>query len=281
MRHPRLTPVTVLRLPGAAARVNVLGVLGRAALAVTSPWASIAAGLTVLGAGLGGRAPRRSRWPVIRCAHDRRGDDARPAARPHGGLMSALPDAATVTIESWTGSQLARRINEAMAIYVVAMNYPAHAGAQRSVTAQGHTGYAGFACRAALRADGRLVGFAYGYTSTAGQWWHDLVRRAVTAEVAAGWMRDAFELSEMHVLPHYQGVGIGRRLLTSLAGAISHRAILLSTPDADTRAFRLYRSLGFIDLARGHLFPGDGRPFAVLGARLPLDGPQADTVPPD
>jgi ribosomal protein S18 acetylase RimI-like enzyme len=185
--------------------------------------------------------------------------------------MSALPAAANVTVESWTGPQLAQRMNEAMAIYVVAMNYPTYAGAQRSVTAQGHTSYAGFACRAALRSDGRLVGFAYGYTSSAGQWWHDLVRRAVSAQIAAEWLRDAFELSEMHVLPHYQGAGIGRRLLTSLAAAITHQSILLSTPDSDTRAFRLYRSLGFVDLVRDHRFPGDARPFAVLGARLPLD----------
>jgi ribosomal protein S18 acetylase RimI-like enzyme len=185
--------------------------------------------------------------------------------------MSALPEAANVTIESWSGPQLARRLNEAMAIYVVAMNYPSYAGAQRSVTAQGHTSYAGFACRAALRADGRLVGFGYGYTSTAGQWWHDLVRRAVSDRVAAEWMRDAFELSEMHVLPQYQGAGIGRRLLTSLAAGIPHDAMLLSTPDNDTRAFRLYRSVGFVDLVRQHRFPGDARPFAVLGARLPLD----------
>lgn len=185
--------------------------------------------------------------------------------------MSALPAAEDVTIVSWSGPQLAQHISEAMAIYVVAMNYPTYAGAQRSVTAQGHTGYAGFACRAALRDDGRLVGFAYGYTSTAGQWWHDLVRRAVTDEIAGEWMRDAFELSEMHVLPHYQGFGIGRQLLTSLAASIPHEAILLSTPDSDTRAFRLYRSLGFVDLAREHRFPGDARPFAVLGARLPLN----------
>ena len=46
--------------------------------------------------------------------------------------------------------------------------------------------------------------------------------------------------------------------------------MLLSTPDADTRAFRLYHQLGFEDLRRRYLFPGDARPFAVLGARLPL-----------
>lgn len=184
--------------------------------------------------------------------------------------MSALPAAADVTIESWTGAELSARMNDAMAIYVVAMNYPAYAGAQRSITAQGHTINEGFACRAALSPDGRLVGFAYGYTSKPGQWWHDMVRRAITAELAEQWLPDAFELSEMHVLPQYQGGGIGRELLTTLSAQIRHRAILLSTPDLDTRAFRLYRSLGFVDLARGHKFPGDARPFAVLGAWRPL-----------
>src|SRR5262249_33637382 len=114
----------------------------------------------------------------------------RPArwARPPGGQrMSALPAAADITITSWTGTELSQRVNEAMAIYVVAMNSPTYAGAQRSLPAQGHPGSDGFACRAALRPDGRLVGFAYGYTSRPGQWWHDLVRRAVTNELAAEW----------------------------------------------------------------------------------------------
>jgi ribosomal protein S18 acetylase RimI-like enzyme len=189
----------------------------------------------------------------------------------------ASPD---VWIESWTGPQLAQRIDDAMEIYVAAMNYPTYAGAQRSVTARGHTGNDGFACRTAVLADGRLVGFGYGYTSAPGQWWHDLVRRAVSGQTADEWLRDAFELSEMHVLPAYQGAGIGRKLLTSLAGAIGHQAILLSTPDADTRAFRLYRSLGFVDLARGHRFPGDARPFAILGARLPIRSAGPDDAAP-
>ncbi len=195
--------------------------------------------------------------------------------------MSAARDASPdVWIESWTGPQLAKRIDEAMEIYVIAMNYPTYAGTQRSVTARGHTGNDGFACRAAVLADERLVGFGYGYTSAPGQWWHDLVRRAVSRQTAHEWLRDAFELSEMHVLPAYQGTGIGRRLLTSLAAGLDHRAMLLSTPDADTRAFRLYRSLGFVDLARGHRFPGDARPFAILGAWLPLhSAPAHDAAP--
>jgi ribosomal protein S18 acetylase RimI-like enzyme len=179
------------------------------------------------------------------------------------------PATAGARIEDWSGRQFGTRVNDAMQIYVKAMKYPDHTGVQRSVSARKHVSLAGFACRAAI-IDDTLVGFGYGYTTSPGQWWHDLVRRALDRDAADEWLVDAFELSELHVLPEYQGIGIGRRLLTSLAVGIPHSAMLLSTPDSDTRAFRLYRDTGFVDLARNYLFPGDARPFAVLGARLPL-----------
>ncbi|MBE7189749.1 GNAT family N-acetyltransferase [Jatrophihabitans endophyticus] len=185
--------------------------------------------------------------------------------------MAAARRTTEVHIESWTGAQFAARLDEAMGIYVRAMRYPEHTGAQRAVSAGKHTGLDGFACRVALDSRDRLIGFGYGYTTRPGQWWHDLVRRALVREHTDDWLDDAFELSELHVLPDGQGAGVGRELLTLLAGGIPHRAMLLSTPDSDTRAFRLYRHMGFVDLARNYLFPGDGRPFAVLGARLPLE----------
>jgi len=173
-------------------------------------------------------------------------------------------------IQTWSARQFAARVDEAMSIYVRAMQYPGYTGAQRAATGRRHTANEGFTCRAALGDDGTLVGFAYGYTTRPGQWWHDLVCKAMTPEAGADWLAESFELSELHVLPDYQGQGIGRRLLASLAEGIPHRTMLLSTPDSDTRAFRLYRHVGFVDLARHYLFPGDARPFAVLGARLPL-----------
>lgn len=175
-----------------------------------------------------------------------------------------------VQVLAWSGALFAARVQDAMSIYVQAMQYPPHAGAQRAVTARRHAANEGFACRAAVLADGTLVGFGYGYTTLPGQWWHDLVRRAIAPELGQQWLTNAFELSELHVLPGFQGAGIGRRLLVALAAAIPHRAMLLSTPDADTRAFQLYHNVGFIGLRRHYLFPGDSRPFAVLGARLPF-----------
>jgi ribosomal protein S18 acetylase RimI-like enzyme len=185
-------------------------------------------------------------------------------------VQSTDPVTAVPRIEAWSPEQFAARVDEAMQIYVQAMGYAPYAGAQRAVTARRHTVNDAFACRAAVLPDGTLVGFGYGYTTLPGQWWHDLVRKALTPDLAHAWLRDAFELSELHVLPTFQGRRLGRSLITELSGAIPHAAMLLSTPDADTRAFRMYRSLGFVDLRRHYLFPGDSRPFAVLGARLPL-----------
>jgi ribosomal protein S18 acetylase RimI-like enzyme len=186
-------------------------------------------------------------------------------------MRSAQPPALSDPhIMTWSGPQFAARVDEAMAIYVRAMQYPGYTGSQRAVTARRHTVNEGFACRAAQDSDGALIGFGYGYTTRPGQWWHDLVHKALSREAAAEWLADSFELSELHVMPEYQGKGLGRLLLEGLAAGIPHSAMLLSTPDADTRAFRLYRHAGFVDLARHYLFPGDARPFAVLGARLPL-----------
>lgn len=181
--------------------------------------------------------------------------------------------AAAARIETWTARDLESRVDEAMAIYVAAMHYPDHAGRARGRAMRGQLSYPAFAARAALDPNGVLLGFCYGYTSEPGQWWHDLVRRAISRPVARHWLDAAFELSELHVRPEAQGHGLGQALLTSLGPGLTQHAMLLSTPEGDTRAFRLYRRMGFVDLARKHLFPGDGRPFAVLGRALPFDGP--------
>jgi ribosomal protein S18 acetylase RimI-like enzyme len=187
-------------------------------------------------------------------------------------LIRAGGPASTITIVDMPRSDLPTRLPEAMAIYVAAMGYPPGSGAQRGTHMLRHSGFDWFRCRAALNAEGRMLGFGYGYTSLPGQWWHDLVRRAIAGDTSH-WLGSAFELSELHVLPAAQGAGLGERLLRSLAEGLPHRTMVLSTPEGENRAWRLYRRMGFDDLARNHLFPGDHRPFGVLGARLPFPAP--------
>jgi len=169
----------------------------------------------------------------------------------------------------WEAGQFAARVREAMVIYADAMGYPAGVVDNRVGHATAHTERAGFRATAALDRDDALIGFGYGYTTAPGQWWHDQVRAAIGG-LGPQWLPGSLELCELHVTPSRQGAGLGHAILLQLLDDAPQPAVLLSTPEGDTRAWRLYRSLGFVDLARQHLFPGDSRPFAVLGAWLPL-----------
>jgi GNAT superfamily N-acetyltransferase len=122
----------------------------------------------------------------------------------------------------------------------------------------------------------RVVGFAYGFHGSGGQWWHDVVRRAATsvlgARAADDWFDDSLEIAEVHVLPGYQGRGTGLAMMLRLTAGRPERSAVLSTMDANTRARRLYHGLGFTDLLTGFEFPGTDLPYAIMGAPLPLPG---------
>jgi GNAT superfamily N-acetyltransferase len=123
-------------------------------------------------------------------------------------------------------------------------------------------------------AAGPIIAFAYGFHGDHGQWWHDLVRAAVTVAsgqaAAARWLDDSFEIAEVHVRPEHQRRGIGRCMLLEITGGRAERTAVLSTMDANTPARRLYRSLGFTDLVTSYRFAGAPIPYAVMGAALPL-----------
>ncbi len=175
-------------------------------------------------------------------------------------------------IVTWSGADLRHHLDTALDIYCAAMGYSAETGRQRKGYVVVHTQRNGFRATGALDESGEVIGFAYGYRGAPGQWWHDEVRRDLDEEVAARWLTDPFEVCELHVRPDQQGHGIGQRLLARLLDGCPHATVVLSTPEGESRAWRLYRRLDFVDLRRHHRFAGDTRRFGVLARTLPLDG---------
>lgn len=120
----------------------------------------------------------------------------------------------------------------------------------------------------------QVVGFAYGFHGAIGQWWHDVVTRALAeksgGEAADAWLGDAFELAEIHVHPDFQGKGIGRAMINTLCAGRKERSGVLSTHDRPTAARHLYAALGFTDLLTHFVFPGGYEEYAIVGRPLPL-----------
>ncbi|MEU4161948.1 GNAT family N-acetyltransferase [Actinoplanes sp. NPDC026670] len=174
---------------------------------------------------------------------------------------------------AWQPDDLLRRLDDVVAVYGEAMGYRKELLQTRRGYIGSHVRRPGFRAVATLTAEGRLAGFGYGYTSAAGQWWHDQVRASLDEPSRRYWLSDCFEVVELHVRPVAQGHGVGARQLRALLAMAEGKRVLLSTPEADeqaSRAWRLYRRFGFSDVLRDFLFPGDERAFAILGRELPV-----------
>lgn len=154
-----------------------------------------------------------------------------------------------------------------------------------------HSGYPSFrALHARTEPAGPVVGFAYGFHGERGQWWYDAVWSALVQatgrRLARRWMADCLEVAEVHVCKWHQRRGIGSTMLTNLTSGRPEQTAVLSTPDRDSTARRLYRRMGFRDLLTGYRFPGGSPPYAVMGATLPLalgdpvTGPRTDRARP-
>jgi ribosomal protein S18 acetylase RimI-like enzyme len=219
------------------------------------------------------------------------------------------------------GNQFLANLAACAGVYAAAMNPPEDQLPGRHTIMERHAGYAAFRAVAAIvrpvdgaPADGEpmtgqvtageaapgealadgpvatgsaplLAGFAYGFHGGSGQWWHDLVSRTTASvlgtRAADDWFGDSLEIAEVHVLPSYQGRGTGLAMMLRLTAGRQERAAVLSTMDANTRARRLYRGLGFTDLLTGFTFPGTELPYAIMGAPLPLPGAPARSARPD
>jgi ribosomal protein S18 acetylase RimI-like enzyme len=188
--------------------------------------------------------------------------------------------------------EMVRRLGDALGVYVDAMSYPRGTENQRASMWREHTHRRGWQAVAAVEADSRpgetpppaqlssapLLGVAYGYCGAPDQWWQQQVvlglqRRGFAEPDIARLMTSYFELTELHIVPHSQGRGLGEAMARRLLAGRAEANVLLSTPESneeDNRAWRLYRRLGFADIIRDHHFVGDPRAFAILGRALPL-----------
>lgn len=152
-------------------------------------------------------------------------------------------------------------------IYGEAMQRPPELVVQRREIMRSHVGRPGFVAVLAHAGD-EVIGFGYGYHGRAGDWWHDVVARALGRRDAREWLADSFELAELHVLPSHHGVGIGRRILDAVLAQAQGTTAVLSTHDRESPARHLYRSVGFTDLLTGFVFPGSTEVYVVMGKRL-------------
>ncbi len=190
--------------------------------------------------------------------------------------MAAPPtDAATDSIIRLDAALVDAWHGPVVAVYAAAFAPPPYNRTRAQVSGFAATvvrhaprpGWHGFA---SLDGGGEMTGFTYGYTSQRGQWWHDQVRRAL-GPAAHHWLTDAFEYVELAVRPDHQGRGLGRGLHDALMGAHHLPRAVLTTLDAPTPGYSLYRSAGWQVIASGFRFERTTIDYLVMGREGPAD----------
>ncbi|WP_274562528.1 GNAT family N-acetyltransferase [Streptomyces spiramyceticus] len=165
---------------------------------------------------------------------------------------------------------LAARVDEALAVQANAFGLSDdEVGVRRHIVLR-HLLNPGALALGATTPEGRLVGFVYGMPNDRTHWWSTVVEPYLRNTGTEGWLDDSFVITELHVEPHHQARGIGRTLITTITDAVPQPRSILSAIDIESPARGLYRSLGYVDLARQVHFPSAPMPYAVMGAPLPL-----------
>ncbi|MGO1680934.1 GNAT family N-acetyltransferase [Corynebacterium variabile] len=189
----------------------------------------------------------------------------------------------TVSICDISPQTYLQRVNELVELHLKAMDYTQSSFTQRRILWAANSTRPGFTATVALdhgpavHADPgdpnqRVVGIAYGFPGLPTSWWYREVIRGLrsagmSVDAATAALDDFDEVSEVHVMPGYQGHGIGRRMMDNLLPRLRRPVALLSTPevpDEANAAWTLYRELGFRDVLRNFRFGSDPRPFGIL-----------------
>lgn len=128
-----------------------------------------------------------------------------------------------------------------------------------------HYTYEGFKGIALLNEEEQLIGFAYGYTSLPGQYYHGLLSNALNPSEYEQWLSDCFEVVELAVDPDFRRQGHAKTLMTELLKEVKQKTAILTTQTDNPSARSLYDSMGWV-IVKEPFYPGvPENPFVIMG----------------
>jgi ribosomal protein S18 acetylase RimI-like enzyme len=127
-----------------------------------------------------------------------------------------------------------------------------------------HLEYPGFEGYFAV--EGRkLAGFIYGYSSRAGQYYHDLLAMHLKKEKI--WLKDCMELAELGVHPQFRRAGIAMSLTKQLIDNRKESRALLTVRKDNAGARLFYKKLKWKEISGG-FFPNTPYEYIIMGKEI-------------
>ncbi|WP_312097207.1 GNAT family N-acetyltransferase [Niallia sp.] len=128
-----------------------------------------------------------------------------------------------------------------------------------------HIAYEKFRGYIIISEEGKLLGFAYGYKSLPGQYYHELLSKALNQKEYETWLKDCFEVVELAVHPLYRNKGYGKTLFNELLNDVDNKTAVLTTQVNNKVARHLYQNLGWIVIKDRFTPSGSESPYVIMG----------------
>lgn len=128
-----------------------------------------------------------------------------------------------------------------------------------------HSTYSGFKGITYINESDKVVGFAYGYTSTPGQFYRQKLEEQFNKEEKKRWLSDCFEFVELAVDPISRQSGIGKQLHDSLLLQINHKTSLLTTSTDNAPAINLYKAKNWQTIKDNVVVIPSTKPQLIMG----------------
>ncbi|WP_051359567.1 GNAT family N-acetyltransferase [Paucisalibacillus globulus] len=113
-----------------------------------------------------------------------------------------------------------------------------------------------------------VIGFAYGYTSTPGQFYHDLLRMSLENSNQESWLEDCLEFVELAVHPNHRRKKLGQELVATLLEDSQNQTAILTTQKNNTSALLLYEKLNWEVLEHNFKLGETTEPYIIMGKKL-------------
>ncbi|MFS0752117.1 GNAT family N-acetyltransferase [Oceanobacillus sp. 1P07AA] len=113
-----------------------------------------------------------------------------------------------------------------------------------------------------------MIGFAYGYLSLKGQYYHNLIANHLNQQEYQDWLSNCYEVGEIIVDSPYRKSGYGRDLLDRLLKDATTNTAILTTQQDNMTAIQFYKNQHW-EWIKQQFYPNEeGKAFAIFGKRL-------------
>ena len=132
-----------------------------------------------------------------------------------------------------------------------------------------HMSYEGFRGSISLNEENKLIGFAYGYASLSGQYYHELLAQHMRPDLTNEWLTNCFEFVELCVHPSNRQQGIGSLLHDHLLKDMQYETSVLTTQQSNLAARKMYDKKGW-NVIDDSFFPNEKtmKRYLIYGKKL-------------